>query len=804
MDLLAGYRQQARDWDGYSEVTLESGARREHWQSLLTWLEQMTPERRAGLRDQARQLLREHSVVDDGLELTATAGQAPELDLVPWILPEGEWQAIECGVRQYHRLLEHLLADLYGTQRVIRSGLVPAALVYGQAGFLRGGLSDAHGLRGQAVPHISLSGIDLVRQPSGAFVILGCQIQTPVGIGYAMENRQISFRLLRQALNENHVRLLAPFFTTLRANLADCAPVTREDPHVVLLTAGTEQASIHPEHAFLANYLGLTLVQGGDLTVRGGRVQFKTLDGLYPVDVVWRLLADRDCDPLETGDESGGTGSGVAGLVHAAREARTAVVNPVGAGLLEDPAWLPLMGEICRLLLGEEPCFAVASTAFGAVPGGSVVPVLTGNGCLEVGCARLRTFVTSGAQGQEVLPGGFARVAAIPEQLGPDGDGAGMTRDVWVLSAHPVVRANRPPIESISPPSPFMGEISSRIAENLFWMGRYAERTEHTVRLLRALSVLPAVVGSTGSRMGDQDGFTGADSVIAAVQTLHHVLSPLSGVPGVPDASPEALLHHMITAVGHPGSVVALLHTLVMTAQRVRDRLSNDTWRVVQRLRRLQQELASGAGVQDTDSALEDVLAALSSLAGLTMENMTRGLGWQFFVMGRRLERAILTVELLRGTVVVPTTGTGERIILETLLLATDSSMTFRRRYRTHLSLQPLLDLIGLDPGNPRSIAFQLEGLERHVAQLPRRSGVPAYRTAGGRIILDALNTVRLADTGQLVQVDSATGRRSALEQLLGHLGGGLPRFSVALSGSYFQHATPHVLRTEWRHGSAR
>ncbi|MBF0308052.1 MAG: circularly permuted type 2 ATP-grasp protein [Magnetococcales bacterium] len=821
---------------GYDEAVDSRGLLRDHWKAVVLHLQEMEPQRLANLREQARQLLLENGVTYDAYNTTPESCRTWDLDLLPWILTETEWAQLEKGLRQHHRLLEHLLNDLYGEQDVLKAGLLPASLIYGDERFLRccQGWDQPHPWR------IRWGAVDVARQQNGAFRILGNPLQTPTGVGYALENRQIFFRLLRETLNENQVRLLLPFFTALRTHLIEASPLNKEDPRSVLLSPGPS-SELFFEHAFLANYLGLPLVLGEDLAVRGGRVHFKTLEGLYPVDVILRLLEDRHCDPLELGEKAG---SGVAGLVQALREQRTSVINPLGVGILENPALPAYLPELCRHYLQETPLLSHTPTLWcgdalqtvleapdtwiisrldergnpSPLPFGdlsrekqaalqkalkarpadfvarkasqpSSLPLLLDESAAP-GYGILRTFFTAGTQGVEVMPGGLARVARAGEPLNAFDSPMGRVKDVWILSSQPVARANRPPLESLYQPSAFTGEISSRTAENLYWVGRYAERAENILRLLRVVLLLPAMGGSDGVSVNQQESLR---LIYRAASLMTDILPGFAGEGAEQRLQePEEELHRIIVSTRHPGSIVSSLQALILSSHRVRERLSNDTWRVIHRLRELVSRLSGLSSTPEMLVELEELIMALGSLSGLAMENMTRGLGWHFMVLGRRLERSLLTVDLLRTTLVTPFSPEAERPLLEALLAATNSTMTFRRRYRTHLFVKPFLDLILADETNPRAIAFQLEALERHITKLPRRVSVPTYRTPEGRIILEALNAVRLANTDLLSLVTDAGGRPN-LEQLLSRLHDLLPLLSVELSNGYFQHTTAHA-----------
>ncbi|MBF0628401.1 MAG: circularly permuted type 2 ATP-grasp protein [Magnetococcales bacterium] len=825
---------------GYDEAVGPDGRMRPEWFSLFSHLDGLGLPRIEALRQQAKQLLLENGITYNLFQNESDGVRTWELDLIPWILVESEWLQLEKGLKQRHRVLERLLEDLYGNQEVLRSGIVPAELIFGAPGYHRA----CHGLpkpRGQRLPWWAA---DLVRAASGQFLVAGDHLQAPTGSGYALENRQILFRLLRQPLNENHVRLLLPFFSALRTHLDGASLLPKEDPRIVLLTPGPED-QLYFEHAFLANFLGLTLVQGEDLTVRGGRLHLKTLDGLHPVDVVLRMLSDGLCDPLEL-DES--SFLGVAGMVQAVAGQKVAVLNHPGAAVLENPALLAYFPELCRHFLGEEPLLAVIPTwwcgdrhaleqvldhpdpllirepahpnrpareLFG--PDGaatrhallsrpqdfiaqspvtpSTLPVMTSEG-LRPGHVVLRTFATAGEEGVEVLPGGLARVLTDALHRSPFTGQSGLTKDVWVLSPDPVARANRLPLERISEPSYFSGEISSRMAENLFWMGRYAERGENVLRLLRVLLLLPRPEGGELREEEERE----------AVRVLYRALTGVTATPPgfvgegaeARFVDPEPELLALVRATDQAGSIASSLQALILAAHRVRERLSNDTWRVIIQVQELRQKLCAQKSTADMVAEMERLITACAALAGLGQENMTRGLGWRFLDLGRRLERAIFVVELLRATLVRVLKPEGERLLLEALLNVSDSSMTYRRRYRTHLAIKPFLELILLDEANPRGLASQLARIEEHVGALPGIPFTPAHRTARGRIILESSSILRLSETDLLALVGNE-GERNNLSVLLERLETLLPLLSMELANAFFQHSSSRALRGETR-----
>ena len=463
-------------------------------------------------------------------------------------------------MRQRARLLNALAADLYGPQRLLEEGLIPPALVHGHPGFLRA----CHGVAAPGGVYLHQVAFDLARGPDGRWWVAGTRTQAPSGAGYALENRLTVSRLFPDAFRELRVQRLAPFFLALQQALREGAPCDGEAPHIVLLTPGSYNETYF-EHAYLARYLGFTLVEGGDLAVREDRVYLKTLTGLERVHAILRRLDDDFCDPLELRPDSA---LGVPGLVQAWRAGHVLVANAFGVAVLESPAlseFLPAAaaaparraaraavhphvvvrrgsprstrrGAACRSwsssrhsptrawspssrAISTRPAARGGSARLAEAPGRYVLqeylplshaPVWHG-GRIESRALMLRAFLVADGRGDyRVMPGGLSRIAGedrhmVSSQLG------GSSKDTWVLSESPIEPLSllpgqlRPEDIAIS-----QRAVSSRAGENLFWLGRYTERSENSARLLRAVL----------SRLPDENAFTSELSP-AVIRTCH-------------------------------------------------------------------------------------------------------------------------------------------------------------------------------------------------------------------------------------------------------------------------------------------
>lgn len=819
----------------YDEMIAADGRLRPHWRQFITGLERMTDgelERRWRL---AGRLLHENGLTYTA-DLDADRSERPwDLDFVPVVIGAEEWRFLETALIQRVRLLELIIADLYGPQRLLRDGLLPSAVVLGNPHFLR----PCHGMPPRDGRYLHAYAADLGRGPDGRWWVLADRTQAPSGVGFALENRVILSRCLPELFRDFHVRRLANHFQAMHESLV--CRTGKENPRIVLLTPGPEGEGYFA-HAYLARYLGYTLAEGGDLTVRDNRVYLKSVDGLKPVDLILRRLDAEDCDPLELRADSP---YGVAGLVQSSRAGNVTIANAMGSGLAETKAMLAFIPNLCRRLLGEDlmipnvPTWwpgdeeikqfvlgsldrlsidsaykrrSLLSRATSTVPGASLSPnerlaiidQLTTRGDEYVGQElvplsttpvwtaaglqprpmTLRVFiVVTSDDGYSVMPGGLTRVSSFADARSVAlhrGDG---TKDTWVLSDEPQTSLTLfgTPLSYVKPKRTGK-DLPSRAADNLFWLGRYAERTEDTMRVLR--SVVRRLTEDAGPI-----GHAAMQRVLRVLFEKSHVAPPRSRR----GSQTEALEKQLAMLISDPACAYGLQETMAhlhRTASLARDRLSLDAWRTlswlnnraVQRTEPLTHEHPIELGA--TLETLDDGIRALAAFSGMEMENMTRNHGWRFLEMGRRLERAQHLVDLMRSLLARGDPEDDGSLML--LLELADSIMTYRSRYLTTPMLPPVIDLLLLDETNPRSVAFQVAALFDHVEHLPRDLD-DDIRTPRQRLVLSLLTEVRLAEVAQLCDEDSE-GRRGALEALLDTVGAALPHLSELITRDYFSH----------------
>ena len=780
--LVAGYRPPVA---GYDEMVDRAGSLRPHWAHVGEVIDGLGLDELGRRRAEAARLLDDDGVTYHVYGRPAGADSRWNLDPVPVLLTSAEWAGIENAVVQRAELLNMILADLYGPRELLRRRLLPPELVLGHPGFLR----PCDQIRIPGPQQLFTVAADVARDSDGQFWVLADRAQSPSGAGYALQNRSVVSRVFPSLHRDAQVHRLAPFFRALRAGLEAVAPPTSNEPRIVILSPGSLSETAF-EHALLASRLGYSLVQGSDLTFRDGRIWIRSLGRRERVDVILRRVDSGYCDPLELRPESQ---LGVPGLVEACRRGTVSVVNTLGSSVLENPGLLPFLPQLAQALLGQElempsiPTWwcgddtgldhvlanlehlvlkPVARAAGAAVFGWTLarsqlhelaeriearpsawvgqaqlalasVPTLTDAG-LEARRSVLRTFCVARDDSYVAMTGGLTRVATSHQAVISSQTGA-LAKDTWVLASEPEKMTglwlDTGRIVAAVPPE---GSMSSRAAENLFWLGRYAERAEDTVRLMR-------VVHDRRNDFAHDTNPAGTACLRALLVALTEVTTAYPGFAqgaGLDDPGPE--LEALALDIDRPGTLAHSVRRLLDAADAVRDQMSLDTWLVISGLHReLLDQPALGR------STLAHVLGSLLALAGLGAESMVRDPGWRFMDAGRRIERGCQLAALLRSTLTVHHDPGTESLMLESVLTTAESIITYRRRYRSHAHLATLLDLLLLDPDNPRSLARQLDLLLEDIRALPKGPGSPRVSEAE-KHALETSTALRLADTAAL------------------------------------------------------
>ena len=826
----------------YDEMWSGDNKPHPHWQYFIESLQSLGLDEMERRRREAQRILRENGVSYNVYGDPGGLNRPWELDPIPFLISSEEWASIEQGLIQRAELMNLLLTDIYGERQLIKKGLLPLELVYSHSGFLRP--CDQMMLPGKH--QLIVYAADLARGPDQRMWIVGDRSQAPSGAGYALENRMAMTRILPSLFRDCQVHRLAMFFHSLRSTLAAIAPRQRDDLNIVVLTPGPRNETYF-EHAYLAAYLGYTLVQGDDLSVREGKVWLKSLGGLVQVDVILRRVDADYCDPLELRSDSM---LGVPGLLEAARRGNVAIANPLGSSILENPGLIPFLPKIARHFLGQElrlpsvatwwcgqkkerdhvlanldklvikPLYRHPSSQplFGpllskkelanlkarilARPGNYVgqqrvsfssTPSLV-SGTLEPRQSVIRSFMVARENDYQVMPGGLTRVAVEQDKYIVSNQAGGISKDTWVMASEPEKQVSlwlQPSPDHVTSAS--ISNIPSRSADNLYWVGRYAERAEDNARYVRI--VIQKLLQS--EKQLDENELLSLRNLL---RSLTHITTTY---PGFVTGNNQELLDHpndelmAITLDSkRVGGLTNTITALVQAAYEVRDRWSTDTWRVFDDITEewLERSVRENITLVELQDMLDKLITSLVALSGLTTESMTHEQGWRFLDFGRRIERSLMVISIMRSLAVplyAPIVG---NTMLEASLVSNESLITYRRRYRSYLQLTTVLELLLFDEANPRSLIFQLNRMQEHVGQFPQEA-TSKHLTELQRLLLEASTQLRLTDAVTLSQPDPESSMHQMLDQLLARSSHLISQLSEVVSNTYFiAPQAPHQL----------
>ena len=728
--LLSGYKPLPGVAD---ELMDASGRPRPAWLPLMSHLAAMTEAQRDAAFARADRYLRDAGVFYRLYADTGAVERDWPLSHLPVVIDEAEWAAISDGLIQRAGLLEQVVADLYGPARLVREGHLPAGLIAACPEWLR----PLVGVQPASGHFLHLVAFEIGRSPDGSWFVLGDRTQAPSGAGFALETRMATSRAYGQFYPGAGVHRLADWFRSLRAMLEGLR--LSRDGGVGILTPGPLNDTYF-EHAWVARYLGLTLLEGEDLALaEDGGLTIRTVAGPRPVDVLWRRLDAGFADPLELDPESA---LGTPGLVAAIRAGRVTMVNALGSGVLEARALMAFLPRLAEVLLGEslrlpniatwwcgqpeaaaevaarlaaDPAALVIASAQStrlafdreaspAPPEGmspadwlasagaglvaqervtiSTAPAMTAQG-LAPRPMSLRAFALRSPDGWRILPGGFARLGRSDDPTAIALQSGGTVADVWITGPGSVPVTGQSLASGASGgPAYHPGALPARAADNLFWLGRYVERSEHGLRLMRAYHLRLAEEG-------------------AADRPLLTALAAHLAAQGIDPACPPAALAPRIGAAR-------------ACAAKLRDRLSTDAWMALEELARSAAGLEVEPG-EEAARALAGVLPRIAAFSGLVQDNMQRATGWQFLTLGRSIERA----DAIAWTLAVFADPAAPEGGLDLAVELGDSVLTHRQRHGVEINRDSVVELLALEPDNPRALRFQLAKIESGLERLP-------------------------------------------------------------------------------------
>lgn len=823
--LMSNYAAQQSRRD---EALSADGSVSADWRYMLDSMASLGASEIQERQQKAARILRE-----DGATYNAhgqnTRHQAWGLDLLPLLIPSENWVEIEVGLQERAELFNLIFSDLYGKRELVARGLLPPELVFGHKSFLRA----CQHLRLPGDNQLIIHGVDMIRRADGSMCVCSDRLQAPSGLGYTLENRNVMGRVLPSLLRESQVHRLTNFFHLLRQKLISLAPKVAS-PRIVVLTPGPYNETYF-EHAFLANYLGFSLVQSGDLVVRNGFVWMRTLKGLTRVDVILRRVDELYCDPVELRPDSK---LGLPGLLQVARAGNVAIANPLGSGFMENPVLYRFLPRIAEHFLGRAlrldsaktwwcgdsadyqfvmsnfSKLVIKSVARGIGVNSKIVSELSheqSGTLLEQVKANpgffiaqekltpshaptleqqevvsrpviLRSFAVAAEDSSyAVLPGGLTRVGATESATTIANHLGSFSKDTWVTASEPEKHEILSSQLGVDTGYTEGAELPSRVVENLFWMGRYMERAETSLRYIRTLFIQ----------------LNGVQSLPETVQTMllraaTHLTSTYPGFmnDGARNTDLNTELLSIILDADRIGSVAHSVASVLSCAEQLPGLLSSDSQRIINQIADEIETLTPqlrGGFLSAPEEPLGPLLSNLLALSGIVNESMIRDTGWLFVELGRRIERATQTASLIRSLLFTRLDQFQESILLEALGMTVESLISYRRRFGGALKINYMLELVVMDASNPRSIEYQLKSIVNTIYALPRERRTTEL-SAQLRFVMEAQSKVQLSKINQLSLSDEESSTRSELDQLCAQVHQLLGDASNALSVEYFTH----------------
>jgi len=821
--------------DRFDEMLERDGNISSHWKGFVDCLNRLGAPELVSRHQEILRLLKQNGVTYHIYDDLEGLNRQWKLDPIPLIVRDSLWQDLEQGLKQRAYLLNLLMADLYGPANIIKEGILPLELIYSDPHFLR----PCHQALIPGPYQLLTYAADIAKGPDGNVWVIGDRTQAPSGWGYSLENRIVMARVMPELFQAGRIRKITEFYQQIVHYLSDFTPNKGDNPKIILLTPGPLNETYF-EHAYLASFLGLTLCRGTDLMVKDGFVWLKTLSGLEKVDIIIRRVDDTFCDPLELRSDSQ---LGVPGLLEAARQGNVVLANPLGSGILENPALLSFMAAASRFYLSEDlklPSIATwwcgqqqekqyvldnlellvikridrnvrGKTYFGwqltneaaqqlrreilAMPHlfvgqeqaiFSTAPAFNDQQ-LDPRHTVIRAFIMASLNGYQMLPGGLTRSAPRAGNTHVSNQSGGISKDTWVVSdladselPNPVFRV------SLQPATLGLASLSSRTAENLFWVGRYAVRNIFTARMIR--SVLKNLAES--KNFSKNYDITSLHQLLKALTQVTMTYPGFVGEEGEAALeSPEKELQSLIFDVQKIGGLNNTIQAMLRAAYAVRDRWSSDTWRVLDTIEEswLISEKRNTTQVRHIRNKLDALITDVSAFVGFNQESISNEEGRHLYDIGRKIEHGYILARMIRATLVSVQEDQVETSLLDAVLISNESLHTFRYRHRAQLNLSNVLILLLLDIKYQRSLAYSLSQLLKHLEKLPGQGTHNTLRE-DQRLVMEAFSLIRMIGVEELIQIEEGSYIYDKLDQLLARIAELLAQASDALNRLYFSH----------------
>lgn len=799
---------------GHDELANHSGLNSEHWDTLFNRLADLNSEDMNSRAIEIKQLLQNGNIKSEH-------DKTIHFDPLPFMFSREDWKTLEEGIKQRTLLLNKIQQDIYSDQTILVQGKIPAHQLFQDSHYLREGFSlPSDDLK------LFFTAMDVYRTPTGEFKVLADHCQCPLGLGLLLKNRIIARRVMAEEFAQCNVKQIKEFLNQFQEAIDEFVHFM-DDPRIVILSEGIDDPNYN-EHAFLSTYFGYTLVQSADLTVRNGEVCLKSLQGLGKINVILRWIPDKTIDSLEQTEYSM---HGIPGLLQAVREGSVKVLNPFGSGILSSGAIQRNLADLSehflqeKLLLDGPKYFSVdqmvgldwSKLEFGSYKD----PKLKLDGHLDVEKIKqlvssepnnfyfkekpefssapfwddgkltskpvlFRCYVLTTDNSIDVLPSAlcFSGESKDFENI------SGWVKDTWINSKSDVELNEQSapiPIKKRMDVTLLEGVISSRTAEHLFWLGRYLERGENTIRILRIfidryteLAIYPDIIRrTTVARL---------QTAIDAQQIVYPYIEHLKQSEALDHSESKLTAFSLLADELRGGSIINTLRYIANASAQIQELLSHDSRRILDEIND-QIKVLKHVNIKISSRAMQSILDKLVGLImafnGSLVDCMPNSNGWFLLEMGRRIERS-LQITSLTGSLLTQELEQAEELgLLEAVLSSQVSLVTHKRRYRMYQTIGTGLELLLLDAEYPRSLLFQLEQINQLCRHLPtkRRAGVIA---AHEKAILLSKTSCYVTEKDFLQKADS--GVREQLIIFTHNIRLNIDTFCDVLLLQYFSH----------------
>ena len=829
LSLLNSYKKTINSYD---EVIDHNGQVKPYWQSLFDTLESIGMEELELRNQEIINKLKENGVTYNVYNADYGGNRAWKLDPIPFLIHQKEWQNIEKGLKQRAHLLDLILKDIYGPQLLIKKNIIPAELVFDNSGFLQPCFDVKQKLQNQLL----IYACDMARGPDGKMWLLDNRTQSPSGSGYTLENRTVMAKVFPE-LNKNIYRnRLSPYFIHLQQTVATLGNLSNENPTVVFLTPGADNETYF-EHVYLSSYLGYTLVQGSDLLVRDGFVWLKSIDGLERVDVIIRRVDDEWCDPLELRQNSL---LGVPGLLQVMRMGNVAVINPLGASVVENYGMMAFMQNACKFLLDEplqmnsvatwwcgqtkELNFVLSNLhrliikkanrkqGFKSLYGRqmskedleklrqlilknpkdfvaqeevslSTTPSFI-DGKLVPRFAAIRTFLVSDGNDYKVMQGGLTRSSPVKDKFVISNQLGGFSKDTWIVTDTPTEHYEHIVIRKTSN-NQHNNSLTSRNAENLFWVGRLFERTMALTSFLKI--VLDRLNENVNDKAKKQQEY-----LVVLFKSITHLTKTYPGFAEEVDDSifenPEPELFSLINNSKKAGSVAYDIQSFLRTSNHVSDKWNADTRRILNLIEDNLQSLRNSHSINQVSHNLDKLYTRLFAFYGNIFETLPRDSGFYLLEAGKNIERILSLVSVLRSAFSFKNNDEVETVLMEAVLENHHLLAQYRYIYKSHWSLVAVLNMAFLETNLPYTLSYLLDALSSCLSKLPKNIDSNRLNIAE-RTVLEAMSLVKLFDAESMIKADEETQYRAELDKTLKEVYDLISKVTSNLASLYFNHS---------------